>query len=887
MDEVSEAENLLDQPSASHGSAGNASTSYPLSSGSQDANILSSALTAPHVIFLKREVEDPEDSCDEGSDFSPLQDPPEDTSLPDDPPQEVTLPPSGELIDRFLKGDIDFAQYAEQMGDGDLEGGEDDEALVSEVATNLNIKTVSKPTSDGSPAKKRISRSKRDRVPKKLPPALVGLMGEANVCYARGDISAATEMCLEVIRLHPQASEPFFTLSHIYEDSGNSDKAMQMSLIGAHLNPSNTEIWLQLAEKSEKAGNIKQAATCYTQALKKDPSLDLLAKRADLQLRLGDKKNYFRSLVKMVDIARKSNQYEQDLEISKKLAEYYFREENDYESAKNALESAIINCSNIVKFEHINLYLELLILTKDFIKCLEVMVEHCGLEFVADVDEENNSFSVVSLSIPTGMMVDFLAKLVIVLILMKSNHLFDQIFSCILKFDPNKDGDLYLDVAETLINENLHSEALTFLNPLTESKNYSLPAVWIRKAECLTAVEKYREAIQAYEIVLEKVPLHNDARLALADLLTKVGEKEYALKVLSFSNYETGVDLKLVYEKCMLIKGDENKEDEFVNLAELILYRHLGKIRNLDEKGALAHLRSAKNRIEAITKIRKLRNEVIDDDDGPVFHETDETPTIQQEYELFLDLCNLFIRRKKYHKLQRLTFSALTSRKFGSITDLNFFAFISCFFCQDGSAGFDFGRALLTETNFENTRAWNLMAILFDYIDHQRVYKYLTRLTSRLQSNYYIIHLKANCCLISHIAHKFALNDFALLYQKHPENAFLAFLTALCFIQLVCQKYSSKHLLFSQGIAFFSKYIENRGDDCAQEIHYNMGRAFHQVSLLHHAAYHYNIALKSKPVIDSEMFDLKREIAYNLHLIYMESGEIDIATSLLEEYVII
>lgn len=142
----------------------------------------------------------------------------------------------------------------------------------------------------------------------KLPRALRGLMGEANIRYARGDKEDAILMCMEIIRQGmkqgycfiyylfiylsiprvcnlnqlwklgiknhisspvssppaPLAYEPFSTLAMIYEDDGDTDKALQFGLIAAHLNPSDCEEWVKLAEMSLEQDNIRQAIICYS-----------------------------------------------------------------------------------------------------------------------------------------------------------------------------------------------------------------------------------------------------------------------------------------------------------------------------------------------------------------------------------------------------------------------------------------------------------------------------------------------------------------------------------------------------------------------------------------------------------------------------------------------
>ncbi|CAG8746202.1 17691_t:CDS:2, partial [Acaulospora morrowiae] len=75
---------------------------------------------------------------------------------------------------------------------------------------------------------------------------------------------------------------------------------------------------------------------------------------------------------------------------------------------------------------------------------------------------------------------------------------------------------------------------------------------------------------------------------------------------------------------------------------------------------------------------------------------------------------------------------------------------------------------------------------------------------------------------------------------------------------------------------------------------YNLGRAFHHIGLTHLAIPHYESALKLPSLLqvlkqqteeeDDDQTDLKKETAYNLSLIYNESGSPGLAALLLKKY---
>lgn len=64
-----------------------------------------------------------------------------------------------------------------------------------------------------------------------------------------------------------------------------------------------------------------------------------------------------------------------------------------------------------------------------------------------------------------------------------------------------------------------------------------------------------------------------------------------------------------------------------------------------------------------------------------------------------------------------------------------------------------------------------------------------------------------------------------------------------------------------------------------QEADYNMGRAYHMIGLVSKAIEYY------KKVLDSyEDGALKKHAAYNSMLIYQESGNLELANSIMEKY---
>lgn len=159
---------------------------------------------------------------------------------------------------------------------------------------------------------------------RRLEPALQGLMGEANLRFAKGDTDTAERMCMEVIRQDPTAPEPFQTLATLYEEQGELERSLQFGLLAAHLAPQDGEEWARLADMSLEQGQAPQAADCYRKAIEAEPantrclamatpphpttlSCDGLARyhftRAALLEQMGDRKAAVRAVVVVVVVS--------------------------------------------------------------------------------------------------------------------------------------------------------------------------------------------------------------------------------------------------------------------------------------------------------------------------------------------------------------------------------------------------------------------------------------------------------------------------------------------------------------------------------------------------------------------------------------------------------
>jgi tetratricopeptide (TPR) repeat protein len=112
--------------------------------------------------------------------------------------------------------------------------------------------------------------------------------------------------------------------------------------------------------------------------------------------------------------------------------------------------------------------------------------------------------------------------------------------------------------------------------------------------------------------------------------------------------------------------------------------------------------------------------------------------------------------------------------------------------------------------------------------------------------------------------------------KVYPDDPVINLCLGVSYIQTSTQKTQSRPDHILKAFAYFKHYQRVRGD-CA-ESNYNIGRALHHLGLNHLAIRYYEKALRNP----SEKYD--RVVAYNLSLLYMNSGSPQLAQRILYDH---
>uniref|UniRef100_K1PNW9 General transcription factor 3C polypeptide 3 n=1 Tax=Magallana gigas TaxID=29159 RepID=K1PNW9_MAGGI len=646
-------------------------------------------------------------------------------------------------------------------------------------------------------------KSPRKRMRKKkkkysdLPIHLEGLMGEANIKFAQGDHEKAISICMDIIKMAPEAYMPFQTLGLIYEDQGDLKKSLQYSLISAYLNPVDRNSWIRLAELCQELGDKQQATLCYTKALRAEPqnpqNLDLFWSRSHLYEELGEKKKALEGYKSMLRITP-SQDGERYMEIARTITKHYY-EEDDKVSAMETMRNAFEANSENVTAEDVNLFMELLMTQRQFLQAIEVLVNHCGVVFQLNVNREwskavpigislieNGAVKISSVAIPEILPIDLRVKLGICLIQNKLFTIAQVVINQLFQESVEDVGDLYLDVAEAYMDQRCFVDAKPILKKLVNSENYNLAAVWLRLAECLNSLGEVERAVDAYSRVVEMAPSHIEARMSLSTLQSQLGKHEEALKALSRDESDgllTKEEKTLLLQRCMLFYA-HGRLDEFYHECKALLFN---MFKDLNDPDFIKVGDSSKSDIP-----------------------------VDDLWDLFVKLCELLLNNKKYDDLLEVTALSMSCPYFmlepRKVKQAEFMCLLACIRSKNEHFAFSHIREICIKEGHKN-QAWNL---LNQNPDHAPV-ELLNGHNATISGTY-----------------KYALGEYVAVLRTCPEDPLVNLCIGLTLIHLAGQKYSSKkHSLFAQGLTFINNYMELRGE--CQEIYYNLGRALHQLEV--------------------------------------------------------
>ncbi|CAD5117133.1 DgyrCDS5941 [Dimorphilus gyrociliatus] len=773
------------------------------------------------------------------------------------------------ILQQYLMGKISFEEFNDYLHPAKLDSS-DDEAkseLADEPASKRKKLDKKKSEKVQTPIKRfgRLERSK-------LPPALQGLMGQANLKCASNQYDEAIKICTEIIKQEPTANEPYGTLQYIYEEKGDLEKCLQCGLINAVLTPfKEPEEWQKLGRMGLKLENTSQALFCFRKAaaLDKD-NMELNWFLASLLLENGQ---YYQAALTLSTMLKHVKDDDEKWNVYIALLEAYLKTEK-LENAMKTFRAAFAEFPSKVTEKDMNQALEICLRKQNFNLGIEIISNFKGV----DIKKDENTSEIIAINIPDEIPIEIRAKVLVCLLqnTAKPSRAIEEIVEPILSRPYGHETEK-MQIIDALITSGFYEKAAKILKHLLDHiKTES--TLWSKYGRCLQATSKANEALDAYEKSL-KLKSDADVLLTMSALYNQLGRHKEALKCLEHDQE----DARILLQRGLMLYAQE-KYTNFVELADKLFYSKFEvcykKRKFLNEVHCQ---RGAKHRLEVI---RNIFNSIEKDSLRRTLEYFKHIP-VENMYDLYTKMCQAYLKLKDNKGLLRISQLGILYPPF--VTDrskaeqVDLILVMTCLKTKTTDLIFRILREYCT-TMPQLPQVWNFYGQLCMYDLDGRHARFLSRLQAKSPDS------KPLKMLLGHYSltksnYRDALKEFMEVYISDKDNAFVCLCIGVALTNLMSVRTEKKkNWLVGQAAAFFSKYKEKRKFD--QESYYNLGRAMHQMGLLHLAVEMYEKALAC-PSVESEDFNLKKETAYNLSRIYLDSGSKNLARMVLSNYCVI
>uniref|UniRef100_K3WLF4 Uncharacterized protein n=1 Tax=Globisporangium ultimum (strain ATCC 200006 / CBS 805.95 / DAOM BR144) TaxID=431595 RepID=K3WLF4_GLOUD len=273
----------------------------------------------------------------------------------------------------------------------------------------------------------------------------------------------------------------------------------------------------------------------------------------------------------------------------------------------------------------------------------------------------------------------------------------------------------------------------------------------------------------------------------------------------------------------------------------------------------------------------------------------------QQYYNLVIDVAQTLTELGKYVAAIELLTDVNTSDKISKPQlrfELRFLALVIALEFKENRMAYECARLNIMEDP-QNLGYWNLfarvIAITGVYSWHQ---KFLAKLLRDEPSSFPAIVLAGHQSSTWDIA-SLTVGEFTLAHQKQPSDPLILFCIGLAFLSASMQRtINDRQHTVAKAFAFLQHYERTRvaaesaidKEILQVECWYNIGRAHQQLGLFHLAIPMYERVLRFFELSKKEQKEIPpeywicRETAYNLSLIYKQSGAHDLARYLISKY---
>ncbi|XP_048335171.2 uncharacterized protein LOC125423810 isoform X3 [Ziziphus jujuba] len=772
----------------------------------------------------------------------------------------------------------------------------------------------------------------------KLSRDVARMLGEATLYYAHCRYEEAISVLHQIVLQAPDLPDSYHTLGLVYTAMGDKKRALGFYMLAAHLKPKDASLWKLLMSWSIEQGDIGQANYCLSKAITSDPEdIQLRFHRAALYLELGDYQKAAESYeqihqlcleniealktgaklykrcgqlersIAMLEDYLKGCPTEADLSVVDLLA-VILMDNNEHIKALQHIERAkLIYCSG--RELPINLMIKAGICHIHLGDMEKAEIQFCVLErerayhhtdLVFEVADSLKDLGHYNLALKYYKMLEGVGSSHVGSLHLKIAHCYlslEERLQAIIFFDKAiqtfaDNVDARLTLASLLLEESKDDEAISLLSPpsnLDSSDPHSDQSKpwWLDEKIKLKLCHIYRAKGMLENFVDAIFPLVRES-LYCETLRQKVRVKK------RLSRRDLLERIK-VLDNC----GTDNLFGGFRPVASssdlLKASRAKKLLRKKEEKKA-----------KALAAGDDWQSDSSDDEPLLQIQREAPLPNLLKEEELhhlIVDLCQALATLRRYSDaLETISLSLRLASNMMSAEkkeELRTLGAQLAYTTTEPKHGFDYVKYVVQQNPY-SFAAWNCYYKVISRLENRdsRHSKFLHHMQGKLKDCIPPMLISGHQFTMG-CHHQDAARKYLEAYKLLPESPLVNLCVGTALINLALGfRLQNKHQCLAQGLAFL--YNNLRLSKKSQEALYNIARACHHVGLVSLAATYYEkvLAIHEKdypiPKLPSEKpdmehlkpgyCDLRREAAYNLHLIYKKSGALDLARQVLKDH---
>ncbi|XP_065848859.1 uncharacterized protein [Euphorbia lathyris] len=791
--------------------------------------------------------------------------------------------------------------------------------------------------------KKAKMRGRRKGSKKKLSPQITKMLGDATVLYAHGRYEEAIPVLNEVVRLAPHVPDSYHTLGLIHIELGNTEKAMGFYTIAARLMPKDSPLWKTLFAWYNERGDAARARMCLSKAIRADPNdIALRVLHASHFVKLGDLQRAAESYerisricpedVEALKIAAKLYSDSGQTERGVSILEDYLKghpsgadiDVVDLLAALLMETNAYNNALQHIERAHVAYYEG-----KEMPLQLKIKAGICYLH-LGNIEKAEILFTDLegdSASNHAGLIVDIADAFMILgnfRAALKYYHMLES------KAGVDNEGYIHLKIAQCYLSLDDRVKAIMFFYKALPGLEDSIDC---RLALTSLLLEDGKEDEAILVLLppenLDSVNLSSDQQKQPWWLDGKIKLKLcYIYRAKGLLEEFVNTILPLVRES-LCVKPLPQKVSKRLTTSILRKRSKLLDVGEADDVfGGVRPLASRLDLLKAARAKKMLKKKEeekaaaraagldwhSDDSDDQSLDEEITVPPLpnflkdEEHHNLIIDLCKALQSLERYWEglefinlIRRLAYKKLPVEMKEELQSLE--AQMS-YKTIDPKHGFDCMRTIVVRHPY-SVAAWNSYYKITSrfgkiYSKHAKFLRYMRTKHDECISPILICGHQFN--MASH--HQDAAREYLAAYKLQPESHLINLCAGTSLVNLALGfRLQNKNQCLAQGLSFLYKNLQNAKSSkvSLQEALYNIARAYHHVGLVTLAASYYEKVLqtyeKDYPIpkllnentdvpenLNPGYCDLRREAAYNLHLMYKKSGAIDLARQVLRDH---